>query len=268
MFHRFHPQHLLFLLLSMFAAIAATASDKSVTIFPAEGNKTCSDYAANKVVLSLGVNSPISNTNVTLSGPDRTAPNNDGLPEQVVYYLSADGKTLKFDPTSTNTPIDYAVLKSGSTVSVIIYPAGGVTSDQNMSIPGSTAGSTLPITGFSLCYNLNNKAPVPVKTTTPSCSDKMSLDLQGITCNGGAPVLICSIELDKPFFGMKSGDRCCVCNHDALVECDPNLAEGAAGACPGPTHNSTPKEVQTNIEINKDPYYCITSGGTKTCYLY
>ncbi|MBL8473845.1 MAG: hypothetical protein JNM98_18790 [Rhodocyclaceae bacterium] len=214
----------------------------------------------------MGANSPVTNSNVTLSGPDMTN-DSDSLPEQVSYFLSADGKSLSFSPTSTNTPIDYAVLKSGSTVSVVIYPAGGVTSDAHLSIPGPS-NTTMPISSFSLCYNLGNSAPVPVRTTTPSCSDQMSLDQQGIACNGGAPVLICSIELDQPFFGMKTGDRCCVCNHEALVECDPSLPEGAAGSCPGPTHNGAPKEVQTTIEINKDPYYCLSLGGTRTCYYY
>lgn len=259
---------LLLVLVTSLVGSAAWASEKSVTIFPAEGNKTCSDYASNKLVLSMSVNSPILGTPVTISGTDLST-DGDSLPEVITYTMSADGKTLKFDP-KTNTPIDYAVLKSGSAVSVIIYPSGGVSADTNMTIPGPN-NTTLPISGFSLCYGLGNTVPTPpepIKALTPSCSDKMSLDLQGITCDGGAPVLICSIELNQPFFGMQTGDKCCVCNHEALVECDPNLPEGTKGSCPGPTHNEAPKEVTTTIEINKDPYYCTTVGGKKTCYLY
>jgi hypothetical protein len=262
----------------MVAAGLASASDKSVTIFPAEGNKTCSDYSSNKVILTMGINSPSTNASgVIVSGPDRPS-DTDTLPEYLVYKLAADSKSLEFGPTgptppATNTPIDYVLLKSGSTVSVVIYSSGGVISDAHLSIPGATPGSApLPITGFSFCYGLGNSATSPppvVKATTPSCSSLVNgLDAQAIMCSQTThPVLLCSMELDQPFFGMKSGDTCCVCNHEALVECDPNLAEGAEGACPGPTYGE-PKEVTTSIEINKDPYYCTVVGGVKKCYTY
>lgn len=263
------------LLLCLFAATGAIASEKSVTVFPAEGNKTCNDYASNKLVQSMSVNSPILGQTVTLSGSD-LATDGDALPEYVTYQMSANGKSLRFDPTpgptppKTNTPIDYVVLKSGSTVSVVIYPAGGVTSDTNLSIPGPS-NTSLTITAFSICYGLGNVAPTPpdpVKAMTPACT-MSGLDGQGILCSGTThPVLLCSMELDQPFFGLKSGDTCCVCNNAALTECDPSLAEGAEGACPGPTNEGVAKEVTTTIEINKDPYYCTTVGGTKKCYKY
>lgn len=263
------------LLLGLFAASGAIASDKSATVFPAEGNKTCSDYASNKVVQNMSVSSPILGQAVTLSGSDLLS-DGDTLPEYVAYQISADGKSLRFDPTpgpnppKTNTPIDYVVLKSGSTVSVVIYPAGGVTGDANLSIPGPN-NTSLTITAFSICYGLGNLAPTPpgpVKAMTPVCT-MSGLDGQGIICSGTThPVLLCSMELDQPFFGLKTGDTCCVCNNAALTECDPNLAEGVEGSCPGPTHGGEPKEVTTTIEINKDPYYCTTVGGTKKCYPY
>lgn len=253
----------------MVAASWAGASDGSVTVFPAEGNKTCSDYSSNKFILAMGATSPVPSAGgIQVFGAENPR-DADAAGESARYVLSSDGKTLSF--SAATTPIDYAVLKSGTNVTVLIYPAGGVAGDGNMVIP-STAGN-LTITAFNLCYGLGNQASPPppvVKAKTPSCSALAdgALDGQGISCSGTSPVLLCSLELDQPFFGMKSGDTCCVCNHDELVECDPNLPEGAAGSCPGPTHSGEPKEVTTSIEINKDPYYCTTVGGVKKCYPY
>lgn len=251
----------------MLAANWVFASDASVTVFPAEGNKTCSDYSSNKLILAMGTTAPTPSVGgIQLYGAENPR-DADSAGESAAYVLSADGKTLSF--SAATTPVDYAVLKSGTSVAVLVYPAGGVKGDANMAVRG-TSGN-LAISAFNLCYGLGNSAlpPPPVaKAKTPNCSTLTDgLDGQVIACsNTTHPVLLCSMELDQAFFGMKSGDTCCVCNHDELVECDPSLVEGAEGACPSAAYE--PKEVTTSIEINKDPYYCTTVGGTKRCYTY
>lgn len=246
----------------------ASASDKSMVVFPAEGNKTCSDYASNKVILSMGANSVVASGSVT--GPDNPAavdPDTDA--ETASYHLV--GKVLDF---TSSTPVDYVLLKSGTTVSLLIYPSGGVTSDAGMSLPGNLA-----ISAFNLCYGLGNQPPGPPPLgVTKSCNDPNSafLDENGIACPANPTrgrTLVCNIELDQDFFGMKDGtDTCCVCGAEPLPECDPNQPYDPArpenNACPGPTVGDANKEVTTSIEINKDPYYCTTVGGTKKCYPY
>ena len=126
-------------LMALCMPLLVHASDNSVTIIPAEGNGNCNDYAANSTILSMapdGVG--------TLSGPDG---------ESGTYTLTTDLKTLSFN---TTIPMDYAVLKSKRTISVLFYQSGGIDNDSNMTIPGD-----LEITGFEMCYGLSNDA-VPV----------------------------------------------------------------------------------------------------------
>lgn len=235
--------------------MAAGASDNSVTIFPAEGNKQCNDYAANSIVHQI--NGVISPSSGTISDGSQSAS----------YTLSPDGTTLTF--SNASYPIDYVLLKNARNISVIIYRSGGVTSDGHMTL--KVNGSNLPITAYSLCYGLGNSAPPPPPLKTiKSCNLNNILDQTGVTCpTSGERTLVCNVELDKPFFGLADGsDSCCVCNNAALTQCDPTLPAGQPNACPKSTTSVNPPEVTTHIEFNNDPYYCTTIGGTRTCFAY
>jgi hypothetical protein len=247
------------------------ASDKSATVFPAEGNKQCVDYAANSTILQMGTTSPL--VTGTLSGAENPR-DADATGESVAYTVTG-GKVVGF--SAATTPIDYALLKSGKYISVIIYPSGGVTSDDNMRL--TVASVDQPITAISLCYGLGNVVapppPPPPLATIKSCNVDAFLDATGVSCpTNGQRTLVCNFELDKSFYGLKDGsDTCCVCNSGTaggtLTECDPSVPSGSPNACPDPASSSkTPTEVTTHIELNNDPYYCTTVSGIRKCYSY
>jgi len=248
-------------------AALSFASDYSATVFPAEGNKQCSDYASNSTVLQMGTTSPV--TAGTLSGADN--PKDADTTGESVAYTVAGGTVVGFG--SATTPIDYALLKSGRAISVIIYPSGGVTHDANMRL--TVAGVDQPITAISLCYGLGNVVapppPPPPLATIKSCNIDAFLDATGVSCpTNGQRTLVCNFELDKSFYGLKDGsDTCCVCNSGTATECDPSVPSGSPNACPDPASISkTPTEVTTHIELNNDPYYCTTVSGIRKCYAY
>lgn len=242
----------------------SSASDNSASVLPAEGNKQCSDYAANSTILQMGTNSPLADGK--LSGADN--PQDVDFTGESALYSVADGKVMSF--SSSTTPIDYALLKSGKGVSVIIYPSGGVTYDANMRL--TVAGVDQAITGISLCYGLGNVAPpLPPPTTLKSCNTSAILDATGVSCPTSTErTLVCNFELDKPFYGLRDGsDSCCVCNSEPLIECDPNVVAGSPNACIAETTTKTGAEVTTHLELNNDPYVCTTSGsGPRICYAY
>jgi hypothetical protein len=167
---------------------AAQASDSSVTILPAEGNVQCNDYAANKVILSMDTRSAVYGITTVLTGPEN--PNDaDNTGEDVSYFITPDGTTLSF--FDSTTPIDYAVLKSGQTVSVLMYEIGGIFGDSNMTIPGG-----LSIDAFSLCYGLGNdplnQAPVldPIGNQSVTAGETLTFNVSAhdtdLLPNGGA----------------------------------------------------------------------------------
>lgn len=247
-------------------ATLTSASDKSVTVFPAEGNGTCSDYSSNSLILQMGTGSPLVSGMVYGAENPRDA---DTSGESAAYAVA--GKTVASFSAST-TPIDYAILKSSRNISVIIYPAGGVTSDANMSL--IVAGVPQTISAINLCYGLGNVAPPPPPPpplkTLKSCNTSSLLDETSVSCGGSARHLVCNFELDKSFYGLKDGsDSCCVCNSTALIECDPNVPAGGLNACTSTSTKTLPTEVTTHIELNNDPYYCTTVGsGPRICYAY
>lgn len=241
---------------------AASASDRSVTVFPAEGNKQCSDYAANGVVLQMSTSSPLASGLV--SGPENPR-DQDSVGESALYSISG-GNSVGF--SSATTPVDFAILKSNRNVSVIIYPSGGVTADSNMSL--MVGGQPQQVTAISLCYGLGNAAPPPpVATTIKSCNIDANLDQTGVACPATGRTLVCNFELDTPFYGLNNGsDSCCVCNTGGeLQECDPGVAAGEPNACPLAT-TKTGTEVTTHVELNNDPYVCTTVAGLRKCYAY
>lgn len=237
----------------------AFASDNSATILPAEGNVQCSDYAANGTILSMGTSKAAASGSVTGSENPKDA---DTTGEAANYVITG-GTKLAFSAT---TPVDYAVLKSGNTVAVLMYSSGGETSDANMSIAGNLA-----ISSFQLCYGLGNQPPPPPPPQTlKSCNTDPALDATGVGCpTNGERTLVCNFQLDKDFYGLEDGtDTCCVCNASALVECDASKQAGEAGACIPATGGKTGAEVTTTIQLNNDPYACRTSAGKTTCFSY
>lgn len=147
----------------------AHASDNSVTALPAEGNVQCSDYAANKVVMSMDSSSPQSSG--TVDGPANVYDADPGSANETASYGIEAGNALWFN---SSTPVDFAVLKNSRTVEVFMYASGGTNNDANLALPGG-----LEITAFSLCYGLNN-APVneaPVLAPIGSQEAKLNGDL-------------------------------------------------------------------------------------------
>lgn len=262
-----HPLQLIATIVFLGYAGLVQASDKSAVIFPAEGNKQCSDYAANSTILQMGTNSPLASA--TLTGAEN--PMDADTTGESVGYAIAGEKVVSF--SGATTPIDYALLKSGKNVSLIVYPSGGVTEDANMKL--TIGGVDQTITAISLCYGLGNVAPTPPVVelkTLPSCGMTSLLDATGVSCQAGSPKsLVCNFELDKPFFGLNDNtDSCCVCNGAALVECDPTQPAGGANSCLSDSASATKEGavVPVIIELNNDPYYVSCVSGICTYYRY
>jgi len=253
------------------SAAAAHASDKAAVIFPAEGNKTCSDYSANSLILQMGTNSPLVSGSLVGSENPRDA---DTTGEAATYTVT-DGKVVGFN---TTTPIDYALLKSSRSIALIIYPSGGVYEDANMKL--TVGGVDQTIGAISLCYGLGNVAPTPPDTpplTIPSCealNANSGLDGVQIMCPANQErSIVYNFELDQAFYSRTGSPIACVCNSAPLEQCDPNMAYDpynlANNACPRPADNGkNGVEVTTHIELNNDPYTCYTIGGTRTCFYY
>jgi hypothetical protein len=251
-------------------ASLSCASSNSVTVFPAEGNKQCSDYSSNALVKQMGTGSPLASG--VVSGAEN--PNDADSTGESASYAVAGGTVASF--SAATTPIDYAILKSSRNVSVIIYPSGGVTSDEDMRLIVNNQSQN--ITAISLCYGLGNTAapppPPPALSTVPRCEDLFQgggLDSVGITCpSNGERSIVFNLEVDKSFYNTDGTEMACVCNSPTpLTECDPSVAAGEPNACPNPlSPTKLPTEVTTHIELNNDPYYCTTVAGIRKCYSY
>lgn len=259
------------------------ASNNAAVIFPAEGNKTCNDYAANSMIFQMGTTSPLAFG--SLNGPENPK-DADSIGESASYSVSG-GTMVGFK--SESTPIDFALLKSSRNIALIIYPSGGVTEDENMKLTVNGVDQT--ISAISLCYGLGNVAPPPPPEPEPSiipaCEDltnSSGFDGLQITCpTSGERSVIFNFELDgKPFYSASGTPLACVCNNydvnnkpQPLMECDPNVpyleVDGVPvenNACPKPAGSKSGVEVTTHIELNNDPYVCSTIGGKRTCYYY
>jgi hypothetical protein len=268
-----HPLQFVAAVLVLGSAGLAHASDKAAVIFPAEGNKQCSDYAANSMILQMATTSPLGTG--LLAGLENPM-DSDSTGESVSYAIAA-GKTVSF--SGATTPIDFALLKSGKYVSLIVYPSGGVTDDANMKL--TLGGVDQPISAISLCYGLGNVAPPPppppAVTTIPSCDELNAnggLDGIQVMCpSNGARSIVYNFELDESLYSKTGSPLACVCNSQALQECDPNVAYDSNNpennACPRPADTGkNGAEVTTHIELNNDPYTCYTIGGVRKCYYY
>lgn len=240
----------------------AQASDKSASIFPAEGNVQCNDYSSNSVIKEMDTNSPTATG--TLTGLDN--PNDaDSDPESASYTVDG-GTVVGFSGSST--PIDYALLKSGRAVSVHIYPSGGVTEDANMKL--MVDGVAQPVSAISLCYGLGNQAPSPPEPLVlPSCNDFTGFDGVGIQCpSDGTRSVVINMELDASFYNTNGTKMACICNDTPKVQCDPNVTSDDPNGCPINDPYKSGTEVTTHIEFNNDPYFCLTIGNERTCYPY
>ncbi len=243
------------------------ASDNSVTIFPGEGNKQCSDYSANSVVMQMGTTAP--QPAGTVTGADNPY-DADSAGESVNYTWTNTGTVVGF--SNASTPIDYVVVKGSgnkSPVSVIIYPQGGVKSDGNIKL--MVNGSPYPIAAISFCYALGNTpAPPPPPEVIPKCSDLVAsggLDSVGITCPAdGKKSIVFNYEIGQPFFNTAGSPIVCTCNTTA-TQCDPSVPAGQPNACPELVPTS-PVEVPVHVEVNNDPYWCTTYAGSTKCYAY
>jgi len=247
-------------------AALVSASDNSATVLPAEGNVQCSDYASNSTILQMSTKPVAAGT---LSGAENPR-DADTTGESATYTVSG-GKVVSF--SAATTPIDYAVLKSGNSVSVLMYPSGGVTADSDMHLTVNNVDLT--ISSISLCYGLGNAVepppPPPPLKTLKSCDIDAVLDATGVACPAnGDRTLVCNFELDKSFFGLDDGsDSCCVCNSAVLTECDPTQPAGGPNACLNDGASKTSAaEVPVDIQLNNDPYYRSCVGGTCTYYKY
>jgi hypothetical protein len=247
-------------------AALASASDNSATVIPAEGNKQCADYAANSTIVQMGTTKPAAAG--TLSGAENPK-DADTTGESAAYTLSG-GTVVGF--SAATTPIDYAILKSGSNISVLMYPSGGVTADSDMRLTVNNVDLT--ISSISLCYGLGNAVepppPPPPLKTLKSCDLDAVLDATGVSCPASGRTLVCNFELDKSFFGLDDGsDSCCVCNSATLTECDPTQPAGGPNACLNDGASKTnAAEVPVHIELNNDPYYQSCVAGRCTYYKY
>jgi len=265
------PLHIFATALLLGSTALAHASDNASVIFPAEGNKTCSDYSANSLILQMGTTSPL--VSGSLTGTEN--PRDPGTTGESVSYSVTGGTVVGF--SDSTTPIDYALLKSGRDIAVIIYPSGGVTSDTNMKL--TVAGVDKTISAISLCYGLGNVAPPPPPpppvSTIPSCealNASGGLDGVQVMCpSDGSRSIIYNFEVSEAFYSKTGSPLACVCNSEPLDECDPNVAYDPYvdnNACPQPVNSKAGAEVTTHIELNNDPYVCSTIGGKRTCYSY
>lgn len=126
-------------LLMPLLAHALTPSENSATVFPAEGNGNCSDYAENGVIMTI--------TGDVTPGVTTIATN--GAASANITF-NADAKSLSFD--SATVPIDFALVKKSRDIGIYIYQSGGTDNDSGITLHGSE------IAGFALCYGLGNDA--------------------------------------------------------------------------------------------------------------
>ena len=130
-------------------AHAITPSDNSVTVFPAEGNGNCNDYAENGVIMAISASAPGSGTAT------------DGT-ESVHYTFNTSRTELSFD--SASIPIDFLTIKAKRSIGVFIYASGGIDNDSGITLDGTKFSSV------EFCYGLGNE-PVPPVNTAPELAE-------------------------------------------------------------------------------------------------
>lgn len=191
----------------------------------------------------------------TISGSSGTC-TGSGITASI--QANSDG-SISWTASSTGALVTEALVAgtNGGNTCEYVY-SGGSTSGTQQGYLKST-GSYQGVQSVSLCTS-GITAPQP--KTTPTCESI------GVTCPSTHKSLIYKFDLDTQG-GSFYNAQACVCNNGGqpLLECNPNVPAGQAGACPT-TGTKTGTEVTTHIELNNDPYYCATIGGTRTCYYY
>jgi hypothetical protein len=168
--------------------------------------------------------------------------------------LQANG-TVNWSASGTKKITEVFVYgTNGGNTCQYVY-SGGATNGQGLGFLKSN-NSYQGVQGVDFCTD-NTVAAV-----TPTCESI------GITCPTTNRSLVYKFDLDSAggsFFNTQP----CVCNNGGqpLTQCNPNVPAGQPGACPNLT-SKIPTEVTTHIELNNDPYYCQTIGGSRTCFFY
>lgn len=195
-------------------------------------------------------------------------------------YTCADiqGRTQVIGTLSTNVDGSINWNSNGQRVTeVLVSGTGGGNTCEYVYSNGATSGNNLGylksngsyqgVQGVSLC---TDNATPPVAETIPTCN---SLNLAGgldgvqIQCplDTTRKSIVYNLEIGQPQFSANGSPIACVCNGDALPQCDPSKKSGEPGACVAVKGSTTGTEVTTHIEINNDPYTCVTRAGRRTC---
>jgi len=179
------------------------------------------------------------------------------------YTMNADGSINWTSNGARVTEVLVTGTAGGQTCEYVY--SGGATQGSSLGYLKSN-GSYQSVQSVALC---SDNAPPPPKQTIPRCEDLNAsggLDGLQIQCPAnGAKSVVYNLELGQPHFSTAGSPIACVCNAPALPECDPSKKAGEPGACVAVNGSKAGTEVTTHIEINNDPYTCITRAGRRTC---
>lgn len=185
---------------------------------------------------------------------------------QVIGTLStnADG-SINWNSNGVRVTEVLVTGTAGGNTCEYVY-SGGATSGNNLGYLKSN-NAYQGVQGVALC---TDGVPPPPSKTIPTCA---ALNLSGgidgvqIQCPADPTKksIIYNLEIGKPFFSENGSPIACVCNANALPECDPGKKAGEVGACVTTLGSKVGAEVTTHIEINNDPYTCTTRAGLRVC---
>jgi hypothetical protein len=243
---------------------ATKLSQNAIQVIPAEGNGVCRDYAANNIILEMGPASPASTPSGTVTGPENPEdPDNTG--ESADYTYNPDTKALSI--TNSTTPFDFVLLKNSRLINAFLYPSGGVVEDSGLFLMDGVTGEPVDIERAVLCYGLADLIEEP-DGPIPDC-DSTVFDPLGVQALCDAVADGTLIQLWDPTLPPDQGGyQQCVCNEGGTavtVACDP--ASGGnpdVPACFGKDGPTFP-EAPVTVELYRDPIYCFTIGGERTC---
>jgi hypothetical protein len=245
-------------------ASAVQLSKNAIQVFPAEGNGVCKDYAANAVILEMGPANPSNTLSGTITGPEN--PEDPDLTGESADY-SYDTLTKTLDITNSTTPFDYVLLKNSRQINVFLYPSGGVIEDFDLVLMDNGTGQPMDIERVVLCYGLEDLIEEPA-ASFPDCNSTVfdPLGVEAI-CDAVADGTVITLW-DPTLAPDHGGFQQCVCNTGSTavtVQCEPNSSGDPDNlACFGKDKGGLP-EAPVTVELYRDPIYCYTIGGTRTC---
>lgn len=207
---------------------------------------------------------PLATTVANLKGSFTCADIQGRYPVTGTISTNGDG-SINWNSNGTRVTEALVSGTNGGNTCAYVY-TGGATSGSNLGYLKST-GAYQGVQGVALC---TDGAPPPPTKTIPTCAQ---LNLSGgvdgvmIQCPSDPTKksIIYNLEIGKPFFSANGSPLACVCNTDALPECDPAKKAGETGACITTLGSKLGAEVTTHIEINNDPYTCVVRAGVRTC---